>query len=58
MQFLFEVDKDILPALEGNMDRLVRMFIKKGGKFSYEILNEDFYFCRGRVNMNVVFISQ
>lgn len=43
---LFEVDKDILPALEENMDRLVKMFIKNGGKFSYEILNEDFILSR------------
>jgi adenine-specific DNA-methyltransferase len=43
---LFEVDKDILSALEENMDRLVRIFIKKGGKLSYEILNEDFVLSR------------
>ena len=43
---LFEVDKDILTALEKNMNRLVKIFIKKGGKFSYEILNEDFVLSR------------
>ncbi len=43
---LFEIDKDILPALEENMNRLVGMFIKKSGKFSYEILNEDFILSR------------
>jgi len=43
---LFEVDKDILSTLEKNMERLVRVFIKKGGKFSYEILNEDFVLSR------------
>jgi len=43
---LFEVDKDILSALEENMDRLAKIFIKKGGKFSYEIRNEDFVLSR------------
>ena len=43
---LFEIDKDILPALEKNMDRLVKIFIKKGEKFSYEILNKDFVLSR------------
>jgi len=43
---LFEIDKDILPALEENMDRLAEVFIKKGGQFSYEILNEDFILSR------------
>jgi len=43
---LFEVDKDILPALEENMDRLAGMFTKKGGEFSYEIINEDFVLSR------------
>ncbi len=43
---LFELDKDILSTLEVNMDRLVRIFIKKGGEFSYEILNEDFVLSR------------
>jgi len=43
---LFEVDKDILSALEENMDRLARIFIEKGGEFSYEILNEDFILSR------------
>ena len=40
---LFEVDKDILSAIEENMDRLARTFIKQGGKFSYKILNEEFW---------------
>lgn len=43
---LFEVDKDVLPALEDNMERLASLFIKKGGQFSYEILNEDFVLSR------------
>ena len=43
---LFEVDKDILSALNEKMDRLVKLFIKEGGKFSYEILNEDFVLSR------------
>ncbi|OEU65169.1 MAG: hypothetical protein BA863_12145 [Desulfovibrio sp. S3730MH75] len=43
---LFEIDKDILSVLEKNMDRLAKIFIKKGGKFSFEILNEDFILSR------------
>lgn len=43
---LFEVDKDILPTLEENMCRLVRIFNNNGGEFSYEILNEDFILSR------------
>ena len=43
---LFEIDKDILLVLEENMDRLAEIFIKKGGKFSYEIRNEDFILSR------------
>ena len=43
---LFEIDKDILPVLEENMDRLAEIIIKKGGKFSYEIRNEDFILSR------------
>lgn len=43
---LFEVDQNILPALEENMDRLVSVFIKNGGVFTYEILNEDFILSR------------
>ena len=43
---LFEIDKDILPELEKNMDRLAGIFFKKGGRFSYEILNEDFILSR------------
>lgn len=54
---LFEVDKDILPTLNENMDRLVGMFIKKGGKFSYEILNEDFILSRPDKNEHNFHIS-
>ncbi len=43
---LFEIDKDILSTLKENMDRLAGIFIKNGGKFSYEILNEDFVLSR------------
>ncbi len=43
---LFELDTGILSALEKNMDRLVKTFISNGGKFSYEILNENFILSR------------
>ncbi len=43
---LFELDKDVLPTLEDNMARLVGLVGKNGGKFSYEILNEDFLLSR------------
>ena len=43
---LYEIDEDILPILQKNMDQLVRIFIKKGGKLSYEIINEDFVLSR------------
>ncbi len=42
---LFEIDKQ-LSTLEKNLDRLAGIFIKKGGKFSYEIHNEDFILSR------------
>ena len=54
---LFEIDKDILSALEKNMDRLVETFIKNGGKFSYEILNEDFILSRPDKNDDRFHIS-
>ena len=43
---LYEIDKEILPALEKNMERLVGTFKQKGGNFSHEILNEDFILSR------------
>ncbi len=43
---LYEIDKEVLSALEKNMERLVGIFKQKGGNFSYEILNEDFILSR------------
>ena len=53
---LFEIDKQ-LSTLEKNMDRLVGMFLKKVENSHMKFTTRISY-CRGRINMTLIFIFQ
>ena len=43
---LYEIDGDVIRYLEKNMKQVARYFIKRGGKFTFEIRHEDFILSR------------
>ena len=43
---LYEIDDDVIPLLEENLQQVKRQFQKQGGKFSFEIRHEDFVLSR------------
>ncbi len=43
---LYELDPNIIAKLKSNMERLSNLFTDNGGKFSFEIRNEDFVLAR------------